>query len=134
MWDRVRLPLAPKGPQQSSPGQRPGKEEFPPPQALKGRHKTAPGAGVSPFQGSEVRGCRVPGALPRAGLLRPLRGEIVPSQSASHEVRSRALTFPVAWTDLGLDDMHEAGGRDLPAAPIPDRHGDGEYPCLDIAV
>src|SRR5438270_599683 len=69
--------------------------------ALKGRHKTAPGAVVSPFQGSEVRGCRVPGAVPRAGLLRPLRGEIVPSQSASNEVRSRAVTFPLAWTDLG---------------------------------
>jgi hypothetical protein len=38
----------------------------------------APAQFVSPFQGTVRGGGRVPGALPRAGLFRPLRGEEKP--------------------------------------------------------
>src|SRR5262249_37177835 len=71
---------APKGLKQASPGQRPETRATTPSRALKGRHEPDRALGLCrPFRAISCGGRGVapisPGAMPRAGLLQPLRGE-----------------------------------------------------------
>src|SRR5947208_11142389 len=99
MRARFRRILAPKGPEQISPGHRPGTGSTTPRRALKGRHN--PGQGLHlcrPFRAFPFPWCLGPrGDAPGWFVAAPSgRGETVPDPHFA------TLTFPSTWSDLGL--------------------------------
>ncbi len=90
-------------------GQRPGIERKPNEgQALKGRHNRRD---VSPLQGSGVLlGIHVPGALPWAGPLQPLRGEV---PRAQHQNPRAEVSRRLYVAEPGIRNYLQHGGHGL---------------------
>jgi hypothetical protein len=106
-WDRMTFLFAPKGPKQSSPGQRLGNLGTTLLRALKGRN----GDITRTFACTALSGLAVggnspslPRATPWADLSWPLRGVVFPRRFSRRALEeglvARFPAFPVAWTYL----------------------------------
>jgi hypothetical protein len=74
-------------------GNAPGKGSPPAASPERAVQTKAPARFVSPFQGTVRGGGRFPGAMPRAGMWLPLRGEEKP-----HPTPYLTFAFPIAWS------------------------------------
>jgi hypothetical protein len=101
--------LAPKGPKQISPGQRPGTATINPIRALKGRYNRVRAVPCAALSGLLCLGASVPRALPWADLLQPLRGKdrngLQPGDDAtvSGKAAVRSPAYPISLVEPASD-------------------------------